>query len=188
MEDHSLKSSQLESNLKLRLDSLKREVLSESSVKLRQADDLSAAVISDYETLKEDIKRHKLRREAMYNGSINRLGHQIVQLHTVIQNERRERKESHQDIMKTIKLMRDKFVSAVEVARPHAARQEAEKTGPARLGLSRRKVDPARPRLPEAISIIPVKAGRYLRTAKPLVMPETATSCERIICASVYNC
>ncbi len=156
MEDHGLKSSQLESNLKLRLDNLKREVLAESNSKLRQVDDLSAAVISDFETLKEDIKRHKLRREAMYNGSIDRLGHQIVQIHSVIQNERRERKETHQDIMKTIKLMRDKFIAAVEVSRSHAARQEAEKTGPARPDLSRRKIHSASSRLPQIISIIPV--------------------------------
>lgn len=122
MEDHSLKSSHLESNLKLKLDNVKREMLSESSAKRRQVDDLSAAVVSDFETLKEDIKRHKLRREAMYNGSIDRLGHQIVQLHAVIQNERRERNESHHDIIKTIKIMRDKFVTAVEVCPVDAAR------------------------------------------------------------------
>ena len=152
MEDHSLRSSQLESNLKLKLDGLKREALSELNVKRREVDDLSAAVISDYETLKEDINRHKMRREAMYNGSIDRLGHQIVQIHAVIQSERRERKESHQEIIKTIKLMRDKFIAAAEVSAGHAARQEAEKTGPARLDLSGRKVHTPGTRLSEITS------------------------------------
>lgn len=162
MEDHSLKTSQLESNLKLKIDNVKREVVADSTAKRRQVDDLSAAVVSDFETLKEDIKRHKLRREAMYNGSIDRLGHQIVQLHAVIQNERRERRETHHDILKTIKLMRDKFVAAVEVRSAHAARQEAPETRPARLDQSRREVHAASSRLSEIISIIQLSTGRYL--------------------------
>lgn len=73
------------------------------------------AIVSDYNTIKAGVSRQRKQREEFYEGIINKLGGEIIKIHEGLVQETREREDSHSDIMRSLKSMRDKFISINDV-------------------------------------------------------------------------
>ena len=115
METHSLKNDQVERHLVAAMDSAKREVIHNINLKSNETEELRQAVYTDMDTLKEDMRRNKERREGVYNRTIDQLGYNVLALNQAINEESQERKATHNDILRSIRAMRDKFVHSIDV-------------------------------------------------------------------------
>ena len=113
-EDHILKNADLEGNTLNRLESFKKELQQSHASKGRTHEELRQAIIADYETIRTDLNQQKRNREDFYEELINKLGAEIMKINNFLSQEKNERLEAHSEFLKTIRVMRDKFVCAID--------------------------------------------------------------------------
>ena len=73
------------------------------------------AIMSDFNTIKSDLMQQKKNREEFYESLINKLVKDTLMLKDVLADEKRERQETHHEVLKAIKSMRSKFLNIHEV-------------------------------------------------------------------------
>lgn len=108
-EGHIQKTNQLDGKTGGKLEILKFDINSEKTIKRKKLDDLRQAIVQDYEGIKEDLVRQKRERETVFEDLISKLGGDLVSIRQVLIDERQDREDSHSNILRSIKYMKDRF-------------------------------------------------------------------------------
>lgn len=115
-EDHVGKTNSICEDLLNSLDHLQKSGLKEIGEAKKAQLNISDSLARHLGELRAEFNSQKEHRERFYDNLIDKMGSDILKLNRNLAEEQRERQESHADILRGIKAMRDRFVVLIEVA------------------------------------------------------------------------
>lgn len=73
------------------------------------------SIVNDFNTIKSEYLNQKHDRETFYDELINGMGGDILGINQLLLKERQERQETHADILRSVKYLKERFVQLVDV-------------------------------------------------------------------------